>query len=91
VRIDGFDWDEENAVKNVLHHDAYPDEIEEVFYNPHRLRKVGRGRYLLYGITDSGRYLFAVFMIRKSGNRNLARVISARTMTKKEKAYYSRK
>jgi len=90
VRIDGFQWDEDNAIKNVVHHDTYPDEIEEVFNNRHKLRKSRQDRYLLYGMTDSGRYLFVVFVVKKSRNRNLARVISARDMTKKEKNFYSK-
>lgn len=88
MRIDGFDWDEGNAVKNVLRHDAYPDEIEEVFYNRLKLRKTRQDRYLLYGVTDSGRYLFVVFLIKMRVKRKLARVISARDMTRKEKSYY---
>jgi uncharacterized protein len=88
VRIDGFDWDEGNAIKNVLRHDTYPDEIEEVFYNRVKLRKTHQERYLLYGVTDSGRYLFVVFLIKRKANRNIARVISAREMTRKEKNYY---
>ena len=88
MRIDGFDWDENNAIKNVLRHDAYPDEIEEVFYNRFKLRKTRQERYLLYGVTDSGRYLFVVFLITTRAKRNLARVISARDMTRKEKSYY---
>lgn len=88
MRIDGFDWDEENAIKNVLRHDAYPDEIEEVFYHRFKLRKTRQERYLLYGVTDSGRYLLVVFLIKTRATRNLARVISARDMTRKEKSYY---
>jgi uncharacterized DUF497 family protein len=89
VRIDGFQWDEENVVKNIIHHDTYPDEIEETFYNPYKLRKTRQDRYLLYGVTDSGRNLFIVFQIQQDARRKL-RVISARDMTKKEKSYYLR-
>ena len=91
MRIDGFEWDENNVVKNIIHHDTYPDEIEEVFYNRHKLRRTRQGRYLLYGVTDSGRYLFVVFLVNKYTDRNMLRVISARDMTKKEKGYYLRK
>jgi uncharacterized DUF497 family protein len=91
VRIDGFIWDESNAIKNVVRHDTYPDEIEEVFYNRYKLRKTKQDRFLLYGVTDSGRYLFVVFIIKERRNRNLVRIISARDMTKKEKSYYLKK
>ena len=88
VRIDRFIWDENNAIKNVVQHDTYPDEIEEVFYNSNKLRKTSQDRYLMYGTTDSGRYLFVVFVINRLAGKNVARVISAREMTKKEKNYY---
>jgi uncharacterized DUF497 family protein len=88
VRIDGFDWNEKNVIKNIVSHDTYPDEIEETFYNRYKLRKTLQERYLLYGITDSGRYLFVVFQIKTHVGKKLVRVISARNMTKKEKSYY---
>ncbi len=91
MRIDGFDWDENNAVKNVVSHDTYPDEIEEVFYNRYKLRKTHTSRYLVYGVTDSGRHLFVVFLIKKRVNKLLARVISARDMTDRERIYYRKK
>jgi len=91
VRIDGFEWDEDNVVKNIIKHDTYPDEIEETFYNPYKLRKTLQERYLLYGVTGSGRHLFIVFEIKGHAPKNLIRVISARNMTKKETSYYLRK
>ena len=91
MRVDGFQWNENNVVKNIINHDTYPDEIEETFYNPYKLRKTLQERYLLYGVTDSGRYLFIVFEIKRHASKNLVRVISARNMTKKEKSYYLRK
>ena len=84
-------WDESNVVKNILSHNAYPDEIEETFYNQAKLRKTAADRYLLYGLTNAGRHLFIVFLLKKNANRNVARVISARDMTRKEKSYYSKK
>ncbi|HEY7161692.1 MAG TPA: BrnT family toxin [Acidobacteriota bacterium] len=88
MRIDGFQWDENNVLKNILSHDTYPDEIEETFYNPYKLRKTLHDRYLFYGVTDSGRFLFIVFEFKKHAGKNLVRIISARTMTKREKGYY---
>ena len=91
MRIDGFEWDENNVFKNVINHETYPDEIEEVFYHRHKLRKTHTKRFLLYGVTDSGRYLFLVFMVKKKDGMALARVISARDMTKMERSYYLKK
>jgi len=91
MRVDGFQWDAENAVKNVVRHDTFPDEIEEAFFNEYRLRKTQNDRYLLYGVTDSGRHLFVVFILKRIGRQNFVRVISAREMTRKEKQYYRKK
>src|SRR3990172_9217435 len=91
MRIDGLEWDEANTIKNITKHKTYPDEIEETFYNRYKLRKTKQDRYLLYGVTDSGRYLFVVFMFKKKNYRNIARIISARDMTQKEKRYYEKK
>jgi uncharacterized DUF497 family protein len=78
-------------IKNIIGHDTYPDEIEEAFYNKSKLRKTKQGRFLLYGVTDSGRHLFIVFIKKKKDGKNIARVISARDMTQKEKRYYKKK
>ncbi|MCI0603135.1 BrnT family toxin [bacterium] len=74
-----------------VQHGAYPDEIEEIFYIKNKLRKTREDRYLLYGMTDEGRYLFVVFVVSRLAGKNVARVISARDMTKKEKSYYLKK
>ncbi|HSE84392.1 MAG TPA: BrnT family toxin [Thermodesulfobacteriota bacterium] len=91
MRIDSFEWDEANIVKNISRHNTHPDEIEETFYNRYKLRKTKQGRYLLYGVTDNGRYLFVVFIFKKKNGKNIVRVISARDMTQKEKRYYRKK
>ena len=91
MKIDGFEWDEGNIVKNIIGHSTYPDEIEEAFYNKHKLRKTKQERYLLYGETDPGRHLLVVFVVKKKQGQNIARVISARDMTEKEKRYYKQK
>jgi len=91
VRVDAFEWDESNVVKNILSHNAYPDEIEETFYNRTKLRKTAQDRYLLYGVTKAGRHLFVVFLLKKKAHQNVVRVISARDRTKKENSYYLKK
>ena len=91
MRIDGFEWDEANTITNITKHKTYPDEIEETFYNRYKLRKTKQDRYLLYGVTDSGRYLFVVFIFKKKKDHNIVRIISARDMTLKEKRYYEKK
>ncbi|PIW67207.1 MAG: hypothetical protein COW10_06915, partial [Candidatus Omnitrophica bacterium CG12_big_fil_rev_8_21_14_0_65_42_8] len=46
------------------------------------------GKYIAYAITEEGRYLFIVFVIKDSGR---IRVISARDMNEKEKRYYKKR
>lgn len=46
------------------------------------------GKYIAYGATEDGRYLFIVFVIKDNSR---IRVISARDMNKSEKRYYKKR
>lgn len=76
-----FWWDEEN-VEHIANHGVEPFEAEAVIEYATLVRKVGRGKYVAYGQTDSGRYLMVVFAPKE--NRRL-RVVTARDMTAAEK------
>jgi uncharacterized DUF497 family protein len=87
----GFDWDEANARKNEKHGVSKP-EVEQVFLNTpllliddlkhsHRER-----RFHALGRTDLDRRLHVTFTER--GNGTLIRPISARSMSRKERAVY---
>ena len=80
-----LDW----VVENILDkHGVRPEEAEQVFFNPpYRVRRSDSGKYLLYGRTEAGRYLFIVFAWEKG----LVRVISARDMTPGERRYLAQK
>jgi len=88
----GFEWDEENAVKNWESHEVSQAECEETFFNrPLIVRRDRRHaqqepRYYALGRTDARRPLFIAFTIR--GEK--VRVISARDMTPSEHQRYSR-
>jgi len=88
----GFDWDEENAVKNWERHRVTPEEAEDIFFHdPFVLRSdpahSGREkRYRALGKTGRDRKLFIAFTIR----RRLIRIISARDMTRREHEEYQR-
>lgn len=89
-RLEGFSWDEANREKNWLKHRVTFRECEEAFgdlekklFSDPRHSKVEH-RYLLFGKTQAKKYLIIAFTIRKS----LVRVISARPMSRKEKAIY---
>lgn len=86
----GFEWDSGNVGKNRDKHGVEPGECEEAFFNrpfivadDERHSEAGRRFYAL-AHSDSGRRLFLVFTIRGK----LVRIISARDMSRKERAAY---
>ena len=90
-QISGFDWDDGNARKNDKHA-VSTAEAEQVFFNAplllledtaHSQHEV---RLHALGQTDAARLLHISFTLRQSGQ--LIRVISARDMHRKEKAFY---
>lgn len=87
---EGFNWDEANYNKNWLKHKVSKIECEQVFFNDPLIisddvkHSESERRWFLLGRTDKDRKLFIVFTVRK----NLIRVISARSMNKKERELY---
>ncbi len=90
MRITGLDWDEGNWPK-CGKHGVSREEIEQVLLgtpavmsDPHldepRMRAIGK--------THAGRYVFLVFMLRKSQAKTHLRAISARYMHQKEIDHY---
>jgi uncharacterized DUF497 family protein len=93
MKITGFDWDSGNWPK-CGKHGVSRDEIEQVFLgapavmaDPHpkepRMRAIGK--------TESGRYVFLVFMLREVDGYVKLRPISARYMHQKEIIHYENK
>jgi uncharacterized DUF497 family protein len=88
--ITGFEWDEGNREKNWIDHQVTTNECEEVFFNlplllhPDPAHSITENRYFVLGLTNAGRHLFIVFTLRS----DRLRVISARDMSKKERAAY---
>ena len=83
--VGSFEWDDQN-LEHIGRHGVRDHEVEEVilFDKPLYLRGSG-DKYYAYGITEEGRYLFTVFVYKSGG---AIRVITARDMSRKEKAYY---
>ncbi len=86
----GFDWDAGNLLKNWEKHRVTPFECEQVFLNrplviehddAHSNREP---RWYALGVTDAARQLFVVFTSRD----NMIRVISARSMSRKERKIF---
>ena len=86
----GFDWDEGNREKNWVKHRVMMEECEQVFVNSPRLiaddpeHSHHEARYSMLGITNSGRKLRVIYVIRQDS----VRVISARDQSRKERRQY---
>lgn len=93
ARIVGFDWDDGNARKSVAKHDVDRSEAEQVFLNEPLVvaidaaHSVTEPRWHALGVTDSGRRLHVTFTLRGAGT--LIRVISARDMSRRERAIHA--
>jgi uncharacterized DUF497 family protein len=89
----GFDWDEGNHRKNEKH-GVSKSEVEQVFLNKPLLliddvkHSQREPRFHALGRTDLDRWLQITFTERV--NRTLIRPISARTMSRKERAVYEK-
>ena len=90
----GFDWDDGNSRKSADKHDVSQREAEEVFIDPRLLTFIDgkysaeETRYHAYGSTAAGRQLQASFTMRQ--NATLVRVISVRTMSRRERSRYEK-
>jgi uncharacterized protein len=92
--IDGFVWLPDTIEKLIVKHGVLPDEVEEVFFGGAYYRFLERGHrrgedvYAAMGQTEAGRYLI-VFFIHKPGN--VALILSARDMDRKERRRYEQR
>jgi len=88
MRIYGTIWLDQVVDKIESKHRVAPAEVEEVFYNKPAYRKAEKGHYrgedlyYAYGRTDAGRYLFVVFIYKRSQE---ALVVTSRDMDAKER------
>jgi len=94
LRIAGIIWLRSVISKLAQKHQVDQTEVEQVFRNRPRFRRIGRGDvagedlYLALGQTDDGRYLVVFFIYKRSRE---ALVISARDMSPKERRRYGKK
>ena len=88
----GFQWDEGNINKNLYKHKVENWECEQVFFNEPLIiledpkHSSEEKRWAAFGKTDAGKLLAVIFTKRGS----LIRVISARTMKRKERNFYEK-
>lgn len=91
-RVVGFDWDVGNADNSVEKYQVSQSEAEQVFFSELLLvvedqRHGGtESRWHALGHTFQQRFLHVTFTLRRDAT--LIRVISARPMHRKEKAWY---
>jgi uncharacterized protein len=86
----GFDWDENNILKNWDNHHVSYWECEEIFFNKPLIVRHDEDhsdteiRYYALGKTDANRKIFVAFRLRDT----FIRPISFRDMTRKERRIY---
>jgi hypothetical protein len=94
VRIAGIIWLRNIVEKLEEKHHLSQTEVEEVFRNHPRVRRIERGEiagedvYSALGRTEDGRYL-VIFFIHKRSDDVL--IISARDMSLRERKHYGKK
>jgi uncharacterized DUF497 family protein len=86
-RITSLEWDDANR-EHIDRHGVTPQEVEEVCFSRPLLMKSRGGTRLAYGQTLAGRYLLVVLRLMDGG---VARCITARTMTDKERRFYGKR
>ena len=93
-KIVGFQWDSGNAYKSHDKHGVSQGEAEEIFFNQPLLiedddrHSHRESRFLALGITNAMRLLSIIFTLRNQ--ETLIRIVSARPMSKKERAFYEK-
>jgi uncharacterized DUF497 family protein len=92
INIRNIIWIDEVIEKIYWKHQVLTDEVEEVFSRKPLIFFRERGRknkkenvYVALGTTESGRYLFVLFILKLSKE---ALILSARDMTRMERKYY---
>jgi len=94
MEILGILWSDDVIDKLARLHTVADDEVEEVFLNAPDFRHAAKGDrpgedlYYALGQTDAGRYLFVVFIYKRSRR---ALIVTAREMTEHEKGGYRRR
>ena len=88
----GFDWDDGNDTKSWKKHTVTMAECEELFFAEPLVVRADiahserEARYAALGQTAAGRRLLLIFTLRESS----IRVISARSMSRREREVYRR-
>jgi uncharacterized DUF497 family protein len=92
-----FAWDVGKAARNLEKHAVTFFEAGSVFTDPEALdlpdptHSTAERRSCRVGMSDEGRVLTVIYTIRRSGDGETIRIISARRASRKERAAYARR
>jgi uncharacterized protein len=92
-----FEWDPRRAEANAAKHGVSFDEAVTVFLDrdaldgPDLQHSTAEERYLRLGRSADGRMLMVAYTLRRSGDAETIRLISARRASRRERAAYSAK
>ncbi|HEY3636593.1 MAG TPA: BrnT family toxin [Rhizomicrobium sp.] len=92
--VTGFEWDDGNARKSTEKHQVGQADAEQIFFNEPLIvgtdekHSETERRFHAIGHTDEGRLLHITFTLKRDGA--LIRVISAKPMSRKERARYDK-
>ena len=92
MNISEFVWNND-IIEHIARHNATPEEVEEICFGKPLIIKSKQPSkginpiYYALGRTESGRYLFVMFIYFKRGK---AMVVTARDMDHDEQKYYRR-
>ena len=92
-----FEWEARKAAANLVKHDVSFDEAATIFADadaldgPATRHSDEEARFLRLGRSAVGRVLMVVYTLRRSGDVETIRVISARRASRRERASYAAK
>ena len=92
-----FEWDPRKAEANAAKHGVSFDDAVTVFLDPDALdgpdlrHSKTELRFLRLGRTADGRLLIVAYTLRRSGDAETIRIISARRASRRERAAYGAK
>jgi hypothetical protein len=92
-----FGWDPRKAEANAVKHGVSFDEAVTVFLDPDALdgpdldHSSAESRFRRLGRSVDGRVLMVAYTIRRHGDAEAIRLISARRASRRERAAYARK
>jgi uncharacterized DUF497 family protein len=92
-----FEWDPRKAEANAAKHSVSFDDAVTVFLDPNALdgpdlqHSTAELRYLRLGRAADRRVLMVAYALRRSGDAETIRIISARRASRRERAAYSAK